>query len=234
MSAIWLVLTLLIFGGITVFLLQNWSPVLPLIFFGTQTVALPLAVWMLLFAIAGILTSFCLRILNYRPRASNSDGFRETEWEQPPQPRSPERETTVSGARGAERIFRDRPPNSIPPPSSTTQTPNDSDWIDDADDDWDLEKPPAQPTNPTTFKSSQADARFYEVQRKPENISRTGSVYSYSYRDTEQKTSTSGEEIVDAKYRVISPPLRDNTENSRPEKKLDEEDWGFDEDELNE
>ncbi|MBZ8181970.1 LapA family protein [Oscillatoria salina] len=225
MSAIQLVLTLLILGGIIVFLLQNWSPVLPLVFFGTQTVALPLAVWILLFAIAGILTSACLQVLNYRPRYKNDAGFREIKSEEPPSPRSPRRETTVSGSRGAE-------PNSMPPPSPPPQTNTDSDWIDD-NDDWDLEEPPAQPTNPTSFKTSQADARFYEVKRQPQNISRTGSVYSYSYRDKEQTSSTPGEQqIVDAKYRVITPPLRENTYESVPEKKIDEEDWGFDEDEL--
>lgn len=44
-------------GGLAIFAAQNLSPVLPLVFLGAQSVALPLSVWILLAVAAGVLTS---------------------------------------------------------------------------------------------------------------------------------------------------------------------------------
>jgi hypothetical protein len=43
MSVIRLILLVAVMGGLTLLLAQNWSPALPLVFFGIKTQPLPLA-----------------------------------------------------------------------------------------------------------------------------------------------------------------------------------------------
>lgn len=64
---IWLLVA--VAGGLAIFAAQNLSPVLPLVFLGAQSVALPLSVWILLAVAAGVLTSEAIaglfRLSNY-------------------------------------------------------------------------------------------------------------------------------------------------------------------------
>jgi len=63
MPAISLVFLLVIVGGLTLFALQNWSPSLSLIFLGSPTPPLPLAVWILLLLAAGVMTGLSIAAL---------------------------------------------------------------------------------------------------------------------------------------------------------------------------
>ena len=45
MAVIRLILLVAVLGGLTLLLVQNWSPALPLVFLGIRTQALPLAIW---------------------------------------------------------------------------------------------------------------------------------------------------------------------------------------------
>lgn len=60
-------LPLLVLGGLVIFTLENWSPRVPLVIFSTQTIALPLSLWILVACLAGALTTvaiaLCLRFL---------------------------------------------------------------------------------------------------------------------------------------------------------------------------
>ncbi|WP_155968301.1 hypothetical protein [Kamptonema formosum] len=64
---IWLLVA--VAGGLAIFAAQNLSPVLPLVFLGAQSVALPLSVWVLLAVAAGVLTEEAIaglfRLSNY-------------------------------------------------------------------------------------------------------------------------------------------------------------------------
>lgn len=66
----------------------------------------------------------------------------------------------------------------------------------------------------------------YEVPQSPQNISRTGSIYSYTYRES-TKSQQKPTQIYDADFRVIKPPNQENTENIERDSKTDsdEEDW---------
>jgi hypothetical protein len=69
MPIIRIALLLVVLGGLTLLLGQNWSPVLPLIFLGAKTQALPLAIWILLSIAAGAITSLLItglfKLANY-------------------------------------------------------------------------------------------------------------------------------------------------------------------------
>jgi hypothetical protein len=125
------------------------------------------------------------------------------------------------------------PPPEIPTsPSSAT-----SDWDTKIDQDWDLDK------EPTTSDSTQQDFQRdfpkdsnvsvrtnYEVPQEPKTSSKIGSVYSYGYREKEQKDSGVGkaDEVYDANYRLIRPPYKQPIEPTRE----NEEDWDFDDEDF--
>lgn len=91
-----LILLLLVVGGLTLLLVQNTRPVLPLRFLGWQTPALPLAIWLLLAVAAGVLTILALSILvtpppksKYRPTAYSRFSEEPPSREEPPQSARP-------------------------------------------------------------------------------------------------------------------------------------------------
>ena len=63
MPVIRIVLLLLVLGGLSLLLAQNWLPVLQLVFLGMRTPALPLAIWILIGVAAGALTSLLITAL---------------------------------------------------------------------------------------------------------------------------------------------------------------------------
>lgn len=82
MPLIRLILLLVVLGSLTLLLVQNWSPVLPLVFLGMSTQALPLAVWILLSVAAGAFTSLLItgffKMSNYFARSPRKRGKVET------------------------------------------------------------------------------------------------------------------------------------------------------------
>ena len=67
MSTNRIVLILLLLGGLTLLAIQNRAPeqILPLVFLGRQTPALPVGIWVGLAIAFGIVTSLLLQSLGY-------------------------------------------------------------------------------------------------------------------------------------------------------------------------
>lgn len=80
---------------------------------------------------------------------------------------------------------------------------------------------------PTDRTSERSMPRDYEATQEPKTSSRSGSTYSYGYREPGNTGVGKTESVVDADYRVIVPPYQplDDT----PEENVD--DWFDDEDE---
>lgn len=138
------VVLLLFVGGLALLVIQNWGPTLPLIVFGSQTIALPAAAWIFGAIAAGLLTSALLQLLNYRPLANSSSSkapidssprrdFEErrfdrsrtqevdsSEWETPP----PADWETKPASRDA-KAKTPPPREADPPPPSTSTKPFD-------------------------------------------------------------------------------------------------------------
>jgi uncharacterized integral membrane protein len=106
LSMLRIILFLIIVGGLTLFALQNISPV-PLVILGTQTQALPLSVWILGAIAAGALTTLAFAVLF---KASNAIA--------PSRPRS---------RAVPKRSSREQLPNQPPPKSWTSGWGNSSD-----------------------------------------------------------------------------------------------------------
>lgn len=205
------------------------------------TFTLPLAVWILLFTLAGIVTSLLIQLLTLgrnSPQSRTGSGFR-----RPRQPFTPPRQP--SGEFSA----------------------RESEWERNLEDEgWNIEQPPAETTLPR-YEENYTDKRpviedresikedeprnqspNFETSQTPKTASRQGSVYSYTYResssrstdvvkptetpqDTKPKDSTPPSDsspkkpsnsVYDANYRIITPPQPETPNSQREE---GEEDW---------
>lgn len=220
MAVIRLILLVAVLGGLTLLLAQNWSPMLPLVFLGMRTQPLPLAIWLLFSVTAGALTSVFIstvfQISGYfvgqkrQPRVQAKASSRRTNTTQRAEP---------------------TPGPTSPPPSASKQNYTASEAFDDwntdgsENDDWDFEQQPQKATTPKQQTPDTPGSQTYERQQEPQSSSRSGSVYSYNYREPKNTAVGKTESIYDADYRVIIPPYQPPTENPS-----DDDDWGFFED----
>lgn len=236
MPVIRIVLLVVVGGGLALFAFSNLSPVLPLVFLGTQTLALPVAAWIGLAIAAGAFTSFFLQVLSSLQKGYSTQR-REERDEVPRRRRTYRRESPENPEPEPQTQFTSPPP---PPPPQTPSNRVTSDWEERTREDWDFEDEPTAPqsrsqdvddwqgSRPSSSPrdTPPMDSTNYEVPQEPKTSSQSGSVYSFSYRDTPESGVGKPDQVYDANYRVISPPYQ-----KPPEPSEDEEDWGFEEDE---
>ena len=212
MPLIRILLILTVLGGLTLLLAQNWSPVLPLVFLGIKTQALPLAILILLSITAGVLTSLLITGLF---KLSNYFAAQQLRY----------RGQDKATRRSSSNQDYDAPSSPKPPQSSATNsTPSDpSDWDSQPkDDDWDFNEDADNERN--SRSQDEVRATNYERQQQPKSSSQSGSVYSYGYREPSSSGVGKTESVYDADYRVIKPPYKE------PDKAKEDEDWGFEDD----
>lgn len=218
MPVIRLILLLVILGGLTLLLAQNWSPVLPLVFLGVKTQALPLAIWISIGVATGAFTSLVIsglfKLSNYFARSSLS---KRRKAQAPPPRSSTQRREEPSTTASAKQ-------------PDTESTPSDAsdDWVSNSttnDDDWDFEEDAEHKRN-FSSQNTVRDSTTYEISSEPKTGYQSGSVYSYSYREPSNSGVGKTEAVYDANYRVIKPP------RSQVDKPQDDEadDWGFEDD----
>jgi hypothetical protein len=254
-----LILLLAILGGFVLFTWSNLQP-LSLVFLGIQFPAFPLAFWVLGAIAAGVLTTFVISILfnlshyvagravrsQFRQAARSSSRFQGVGDDrfQPESPSSSrataskDDDTAWKNWEGYEEpVDRQRTGQ-----RSATQKQSVDDWEAEIPEDWD--EAPGRPAN-TSGDSLRDRSRAepasrnrtdYEVSQEPKTSSRSGSVYSYGYRDPGSSGVGKAEPVVDkpvvdADYRVIVPPFRslddDPVEPAAPEPVEEEnaDDW---------
>jgi len=167
MDVIRLIILILLLGGLTLFLVQNFSPALPLVFFGMRTQPLPLALWILCSILAGASTSILINGLS--KLVINPIRISQTNSSQP-QMRTFTREQTAP-----------RPNN---PPSSTSQSQyNQDNQVDDwerntNEDDWDV----GENSQDKSLSASSSSYSFSYQDPKNTAVGKTESVYDADYR----------------------------------------------------
>ncbi|BAY76466.1 hypothetical protein NIES25_29150 [Nostoc linckia NIES-25] len=218
MAVIRLILLVAILGGLTLLLVQNWSPPLSLVFLGLRSQPLPLAMWVLFSTVTGAFTSIFIATL-----------FKLSNYFAPAQRQTPD--TTATSPR-AKANRREEPTSGrpSPPPAGKKQEPNNDvfdDWeTNSSGDDWDFDEKSEEASTPNPQTQQPRDSKTYERQSQPKSSSGSGSVYSYSYREPKNTAAGKTESIYDADYRVIIPPYQPPTTNQAD----DDDDWGFFED----
>lgn len=216
-----LILLILVIGILTLLLVQNWSPVLSLVFLGDRSIPLPMAVWVILSTFAGAVTSLVITSLF---KLSNYFG-------EPQRPRrTPSVRTSPRTRVTPKEEFQAPPsqPTASKTESSTSNAFDDWETNEGSSDDWDFDEqqPPTPQPRPQT--PPVRDSQTYERPQTPESSSQSGSVYSYSYRQPKNTAAGKTESVYDADYRVIiPPPSASQVDNSTDD---DEDDWSFFED----
>jgi uncharacterized integral membrane protein len=215
MPVLRLFLLLVVLGGLTLLLLQNWSPVLPLVFLGGRSLALPLAVWILLSIAAGAFSTLVISGL-----FKTSNYFAQNQVKR----RSVgERTLPRQNQRTAKQEYTTAASATSSSASASTTGDTIDDWSsDNSTGDWDFE----ENTTPPGFRpeTNIQDSKTSEVQPNPS--SNQSSVYSYSSNEPQNSVGKT-ESIYDADYRVITPPYGSRTNTTE-----EDEDWGFDDDEF--
>ena len=206
-----LILLVAIAGTMTLFTLQNLTPVLPLVFLGSPTLALPLSWWVLGAIAAGALTTLAItflvglsnfltgQVVRSQARSSSrrnpgSETFAKT----PAEKNRTAAATAASQAKPSEAegdaAWQDwRGYETSPAQSAATATSRTSpqaapatdldDWERGMSDDW--EEPPRDRPAPSAAPSSPPVRDRFEQPQQPNQGSRSGSSYSYSYREPE-------------------------------------------------
>lgn len=248
-----LILLLSIGGGLILFTVFNWTPLLSLTFLGTQTPALPLALWILTAIAAGIVTSVAINLLfstsNYlavrQVRSQSRRTTRRSGFQRPASsPSGSGSSTRAAVSEDADADWKNwedyeeaspRPSNPAPQPVA------EDDWETPEEDDWGwVDDEPSQPSKtPRAAQAASSSASEAartrtgdETQPQPKTASRSGSVYSYSYREPGTSGAGQREKVVDAEYRVIVPPYHSpspptTSPQGKQEDKVEEdaEDW---------
>jgi len=277
MPAISLVLLLVIVGGLTLFALQNWSPSLSLVFLGSPTLPLPLAVWILLGLAAGVMTGLSIAALfrwysylearNVRGHGERPQtGYRSYEggsaypagsW--PPQEskgsetdfirRSKttyndhqrrdgfdtigdcaartlrERKTVPRQSRGNEAAVPTFPGRAVGTrgdrtPSSAASNNDDWEQENKISEDWDDAVTSASTEHvPRQSRGNEGDKAKAGQEETQDSF--------YSYGSQDKGNSGKTEDVYEANYRVIIPPVREESDAGE-----NDEDWGLDEDET--
>jgi uncharacterized integral membrane protein len=203
MALIRLIVLALIGSSLVLLYLQNRTAV-ALVFLGTPTQALPLAVWILGAITLGTLTSVSFMLL-----------LQLSKWLG--QRRSQPHNLRVGASQQANW--------------TTTQSPDRdaSNWVDDvyrnAAEPW-----PQEPTSRPFYTTDDApkteyrsDSAYVQDPQPPRTTNRT----SASTRRSDRSNSNSSSRVVDADYRVIVPPASDPSAFNN-----DDDDWGFEDDEF--
>ncbi|NEO86010.1 MAG: hypothetical protein F6J87_17400 [Spirulina sp. SIO3F2] len=167
-------LLLLLIGALTILVVQNSTPSLPLVLFGTSTTALPVGWWLLIAMAAGLITSFLIQGLTFRPASVSpqvAPRYRRGD-------RNPDPRRTAKSAR---------------PRGDWEQSPN-ADWDAPTDDNegWDIETPPEQPTMPRSRPVRSSQTRPPERDRTPDGV------YDADYRVIKPPTESPNSPEPDA------------------------------------
>jgi uncharacterized integral membrane protein len=198
----------------------NWESQISLTFLGMRSRNLPLAVWILLALLAGIVTAAIISSLfglsnyltlrhatHHREEERNvqvpPEGSRtsaDSETQAPTQSEGDSESGDRSGKRG---FFKLKKGYKEPPPSG-----NGDDWGDgpSKEGDWGENAPGPSTEAPVGSDSVESNPKNYEAEQKPKSESWSGSVYSYGYKDPSGSGVGQSESVYDADYRIITPP----------------------------
>lgn len=221
MAANRLIILLAVIGTLTILLLQNLSPVLPLIFLGMKSKPLPLAIWIILSIATGALTSWLITSLY---QLSNYLGSPK----QTAPSRSNSRASRVRQNTRQEAKFNTHTaPKTSQKQDSKTQAIED-DWDDNsANDDWDFDESPVDQRRQSSQNQPQKDSRDYERPQQKTSGNQSDSTYSYSSREPKNTGVGKTESVYDADYRVIIPPYTPSPESQQTDDDDDDDDWSF-------
>ncbi len=227
---------ILLLLGLTLFaiaIVQNSQPI-AVVFFGFKIPwELPLSIWIFLFIAAGALTSLLLQLINSTSVPTSTKTRSQKSYAPPAPPRPSQPQEEFRSAPKPEREFPKRKP--IPEPFATASphpretVSNSTDAIEDdileQDKEWDIVEPPSEPTrveqpDPTVARSQ---STVFEAPQELKNVSRSGSIYSYTYRKSESEPKSEPQTIDVEATNSENPPDPDLGKTKIPSETLRKE-----------
>lgn len=179
-----------------------------------QTPTQPLAMWMGLFVIVGVISSLIWQLLQSLGSPQSSKNYDDKPFS--PKEKSYSQKVPSSSATKTSRIDTSK--------SSTSG----SDWeYSRQGEDWESEQSPSPKVNPKINKDDFVRESNFETRQEPQNIDRSGSTYSYQFKKNpkpEDKVKKNTDEVYDANYRTINSGQNSKV-NQNPDISEDEEDW---------
>jgi len=203
---------------VAAFAWANWETPISLTFLGMKSQTLPVALWILLALLAGIVTTGIILGLfglsnyltlrhanlhrqeerNVREPSEETRTSADSETQAPPEDEGDSESGDRSGKRG---FFKLNKGDQGPPPSG-----NGDDWADGPSKDEDWGGNSSEVSTQAGSDSVEANPKNYEAEQKPKSESWSGSVYSYGYKEPSGSGVGQSESVYDADYRIITPP----------------------------
>jgi hypothetical protein len=123
--------------------------------------------------------------------------------------------------------------NQATPRDQTQQADDLDDWERGISDDWEEASPPPSGDRPNPAPTATAPPKrgSFERQQQPKQATRSGSSYSYSYREPGASGVGKTESVVDADFRVLVPPYKPLIEEPTPAPLSNDPDSWFDDEE---
>jgi uncharacterized integral membrane protein len=203
-----------------IFFLQNRSPLIAIIIFGSKTVALPVGLWLILSAIAGLIASIFLQFLlgvfapkARRPREGDDDE-EEGDFEFPEVEEEQTENFTAKNTSNQQKTAQYEQSEQINYTVGSSFDQAEEDWEsppqregwNDIDDEWNIEEPPRQKNNPVMDNSDyDFDDRDDREQEREQRVQQS-SVSSYRYRGDpnpeyrSQQETFSEEDVISDQY----------------------------------
>lgn len=199
-----------------------------------QTAKLPLAIWMLIFTLIGVVTSLVWQSLNYLSSKSSSKSKSSVST-------SYVSGDNVSRSSQTEAKFTDRKTSNqstqptrrssvetktqVNPTSANNSTAR-SDWEDDkSNDDWNLEESSPEKVSERKTNRQVKDNTSYDSPKNPQTTQSSDTTYSYKSRPTNESKEPNVDRVYDANYRVINPSTPTANNEQIDNKQDDDEEW---------
>jgi hypothetical protein len=108
--------------------------------------------------------------------------------------------------------------------AETPQTPEEKEWATKKqEEDWDLEKPPREPTIPALKRKIEESINLESLRNQPSRHSQR--FEAYQRQKQQQRGRQNEQQIYDAQYRVIKPPQESPPPIAPDDEENEEEDW---------
>ena len=200
-----------------------------------QTPPLPLAIWMLAFTLAGVVTSLIWQLLNYlsakgsnKSKSSTSTRYSSAVEDMP---RGSQTETKFTNTQTSNQSNQPIGRSSVEtrttvnPPSTQNFTTR-SDWEDDnRHDDWDTEELTREKATKPPGNEQIKELKSRKFSQDSAKTQSSDTTYSYKSRPANENKDQKVDRVYDANYRVIDPSSRKNNSEGIETRQDDDEEW---------
>ncbi|MDJ0678936.1 MAG: hypothetical protein QNJ18_03625 [Xenococcaceae cyanobacterium MO_167.B52] len=178
-----------------------------------QTPTEPLAVWMGLFLILGVISSLIWQVLQSLGSSESAEYYDDKSF-------------TAKEKSYSQKVPTSSTKTSKPPKSRSSTSPTDWEYSGQGED-WESEQSPSAKVNPKAPQDDFVRGSNFETRQQPQNINQSGSTYSYKFKKNqkpEQQVNKNADDVYDANYRTINSG-KSNEVNQNADPSEDEEEW---------